>query len=62
MIDSLFEFNFSSGGGERIKLSSGLVTSYNIVQQHQGHIDVQSVAGEGSTFTVRLPVVSQITN
>jgi signal transduction histidine kinase len=34
----------------------GLSTCFGIVQQHGGDISVQSVWGEGSTFTVRLPV------
>jgi PAS domain S-box-containing protein len=34
----------------------GLATSYAIVKNHRGHIDVQSVAGQGSTVTVYLPV------
>ena len=33
----------------------GLSISYNIVQQHQGQIDVQSEVGVGSTFSIRLP-------
>jgi signal transduction histidine kinase len=34
----------------------GLSISYGIVQRHGGRIDVASVLGEGSTFTVVLPV------
>lgn len=34
----------------------GLALSYNIVKRHGGEISVQSNAGEGSQFTVRLPV------
>ena len=33
----------------------GLSICYSIVQQHFGVIEVESVEGEGSTFTVRLP-------
>lgn len=33
----------------------GLSISYNIIEKHGGRIDVDSVPGEGSTFTVRLP-------
>jgi signal transduction histidine kinase len=34
----------------------GLSISYGIVEQHGGTIEVQSDAGNGTTFTVRLPV------
>jgi len=34
----------------------GLAISYGIVRKHQGSIEVQSEAGRGATFTVRLPV------
>jgi len=34
----------------------GLSLSYRIVQRHGGHIDVSSAAGQGTAFTVHLPV------
>jgi signal transduction histidine kinase len=34
----------------------GLALSYNIVKRHGGEISVKSTVGEGSLFTVRLPV------
>ena len=34
----------------------GLALSYNIVKRHGGEISVKSTVGEGSQFTVRLPV------
>ena len=34
----------------------GLYVSHNIVQEHGGRIEVESVEGEGTAFTVRLPV------
>ena len=33
----------------------GLATSYSIVSKHGGHLQVESVLGEGSTFTLYLP-------
>jgi len=37
----------------------GLSVSYSIVRRHGGSIEATSVLGEGTTFTVRLPVVGQ---
>ncbi len=34
----------------------GLAISYGIIQRHRGKIDVQSIEGKGTTFTVYLPV------
>ena len=36
----------------------GLSTCYHIIQAHGGEIAVESVAGQGSVFTVRLPAIS----
>jgi len=33
----------------------GLATSHSIVKKHGGHIDFESIEGEGTTFTVMLP-------
>jgi signal transduction histidine kinase len=34
----------------------GLAVSYGIIQAHGGDIEVKSVVGEGTTFTVSLPL------
>jgi two-component system, NtrC family, sensor kinase len=34
----------------------GLAVSYGIIQQHGGHIEVNSASGQGTTFTVLLPL------
>ncbi len=36
----------------------GLAQVWGIVQQHQGHIDVSTKVGQGTTFTVYLPAMS----
>jgi signal transduction histidine kinase len=33
---------------------------YRIVEQHGGSISVESVLGEGSTFTVTLPIGAEV--
>lgn len=37
----------------------GLTTCYSIIQKHDGHIQVDSVAGKGSKFTIFLPASKQ---
>jgi signal transduction histidine kinase len=34
----------------------GLAVSYGIVERHGGHIDVKSVPGKGTLFSIRLPL------
>ena len=43
--------------GEGVGL--GLSISYNIIQQHNGSIQVESSPGQGATFSVRLPAAGQ---
>ena len=54
-LKTIFNFNFSQTGS-RVKMGSGLVTAYNIIQKHQGDIKVDSELGTGSCFTITLPI------
>jgi signal transduction histidine kinase len=36
----------------------GLSLAYRIIESHNGNIDVQSELEHGTTFTIRLPIVS----
>ncbi len=51
----LFEPGFTEDG-DRIRMRTGLYSSYNIVEKHQGQISVKSQPGKGATFTIRLPL------
>jgi signal transduction histidine kinase len=52
---NIFEPSFTKDGS-RVKAGLGLFTSYNIVRNHGGHIEVKSEIGQGSTFTIILPM------
>ena len=38
-------------------LGLGLAICYEIIERHQGTLDATSQVGQGSTFTIRLPVI-----
>ena len=42
--------------GSQIGLGLGLYIAWKLVERHAGHIDVQSVPGEGSVFSLVLPL------
>ena len=61
MLPNIFEQFYRVPGvevqnGAHIGLGLGLYISRKIVERHGGHIDVQSVPGHGSTFSIVLPL------
>jgi len=53
-MSKLFTPFFSTKGKKGVGL--GLAVAYGIVQRHHGRIEVQSKVGEGTTFTIYLPL------
>jgi two-component system sensor histidine kinase AtoS len=52
-IDKLFDPFFSTKEGG---IGLGLSIAHRIIDQHHGKIEVESVAGKGTLFTVWLPI------
>ena len=55
IFDPYFSTKTTAGG-------LGLATGYSIVKKHQGHIEVQSKPGQGTSFTLWLPVAEAAVN
>ena len=53
-MEHIFDPFFSTKGTEGTGL--GLSISYGIIKKHKGSINVKSKAGDGTTFTIELPV------
>ena len=54
-LDNLFDFKFTSKAG-RVGMGMGLATVNNVIQKHHGEIHVDSSVGNGTEFTIRLPI------
>ncbi len=54
-VERIFDPGFTTKGG-RVGMGLGLLISRQIVEQHRGRLRVRSTVGEGTTFSVCLPV------
>ncbi|HEX9653968.1 MAG TPA: HAMP domain-containing sensor histidine kinase, partial [bacterium] len=52
--NSLFQLNFTNKSS-RVGLGMGLHNAYNIIQRHQGSIQVESEIGKGTEFLITIP-------
>ena len=58
-IDKIFDRYYRISRKEKHQSTGlGLSIAYEIIQQHQGNISVDSKVGSGTTFTVQLPIIS----
>jgi len=53
-IEQLFEPGFTNKHS-RVRMRTGLYTSYNIVHKHKGAIKVESELGNGTSFIISIP-------
>lgn len=51
----IFDFEFEQEG-ERVKLGYGLKSAFNIIQNHNGDIKIESEVGKGTTVSVNIPI------
>ena len=54
ILPHLFELFHSTKGNRGTGI--GLAVTKKIVEEHEGSITVKSIPGEGTTFTVKLPI------
>jgi signal transduction histidine kinase len=54
-VERVFEPFFTTKA-EGISSGLGLSVAYGIIQQHQGEIHIKSMLGEGTHFTIYLPL------
>jgi signal transduction histidine kinase len=59
VVERIFEPGFTTKGS-RVGMGMGLLITRQIVEQHAGSIAVESVAGQGTTFTIALPLLLSV--
>jgi two-component system, NtrC family, sensor kinase len=60
--DPFFTTKTSPAEGQNRGTGLGLSVSYGIIQEHAGHIRVESRPGEGTTFTLDFPMIRKATH
>ena len=55
VLERMFEPGFTTKGA-RVGMGLGLLMTRQIVEQHAGSISARSTPGEGTTFTIQLPL------
>jgi two-component system, NtrC family, sensor kinase len=58
--DPFFTTKTTPAEGQNRGTGLGLSVSYGIIQEHAGHIHVESRPGEGTTFTLDFPMVRKV--
>lgn len=56
-LDKIFDPYFTT---KQLGSGLGLATTYSIVNKHRGNIEVSSVAGKGTTFTILIPATDMV--
>jgi signal transduction histidine kinase len=54
-LDQIFEIGFSSTR-DHVKMGTSLMTTYRVVNEHGGMINIDSEVGKGTTVSLFLPV------
>ncbi len=58
VFDAFFSTKAEKRGREQRGIGLGLAICKDIIEEHGGCIDVESIEGHGTTFTVTLPTAS----